>query len=316
MIRTENLGKCFDDFWAVRDLNLQVQAGEILALLGPNGAGKTTTVRMLAALLRPSTGRAWIAGYEVTQAPDQVRAAVGVLTENHGLYTRMTGEEYLHFFGRLYRLDEASVRQRCDHWLRFFGLWNARHRRIGEYSKGMRQKLALARTLLHEPKVLLLDEPTSAMDPASALRVREAILALRSNDRAIVVCTHNLDEAERLADRIAIIHQGRIIAQGTQEELKRTILGPPTYAVFTATPLDGRPIRLPPEAELLTQSPYRLEYRIHGPAERVNPSVVQALIQQNIGIVRLEPVPQHLEQVYLEVVRGAEQTADPIAPST
>lgn len=303
MIRLENLGKCFDGFWAVRYLNLEVRPGEILALLGPNGAGKTTTVRMLAGLLQPSEGDAWVAGYAVRHAPQQVRRVVGVLTENHGLYTRMTGEEYLHFFGRLYHLPEAVIRQRSEHWLRFFDLWEARQRRIGTYSKGMRQKLALARALLHHPLVLLLDEPTSAMDPASALRVREAILALRSEERAIVVCTHNLDEAERLADRIAIIQEGRIRAVGSPEELKRRVLGPPAYALTLVTPPMAWP-PLPPEVEPVSQEGARLVYRLHGPPEQVNPTLVAALSRHGLGVVSLERLPQSLEAVYLEVTRG------------
>ena len=201
MIETSDLSKQFNnDFWAVDGLTLNVQPGKILALLGQNGAGKTTTVRMLTALLRPSRGCARVAGYDVTKNPQAVRSNVGVLTEQHGLYMRMTGVEYLEFFGKIYGLDPKARRVRSDYLLQYFGLVEAARRRCGEYSKGMKQKLALARALLHDPSVLLLDEPTSAMDPESSRLVRDEIARLRSSQRTIVICTHNLAEAEALAD--------------------------------------------------------------------------------------------------------------------
>ncbi len=303
MIRAEGLGKVFDDFWAVREVTLEVRPGEVLALLGPNGAGKTTTVRMLAAILRPSKGRAWVAGREVTQDPGEVRARVGLLTEQHGLYRRMTGEEYLRFFGRLYGLDGPRLDAQVTHWLRYFDLWEARKRRIGGYSKGMRQKLALARALLHEPQVLLLDEPTSAMDPESALRVREAIATLRSQERAILLCTHNLTEAERLADRIAILSQGRIVAIGTLEELRQHFLGPPVFEIHLGVTLDGSLPSWPPEVEVIQVEGDRVRYRTPD-WRRWNPVVVQTLVAQGIPVVALRQLPRSLEHVYLEVVRG------------
>ena len=245
MIEARHLGKRFDDFWAVREVTLQVQPGEIVVLLGPNGAGKTTTMRMLAAILRPSRGEARIAGLDVLASPEVVRARVGFLTEHHGLYGRMTGEEYLTFFGRLYALEERRLKRQVEHWLRYFGLWADRRRRVSGYSKGMRQKLALARALLHDPPVLLLDEPTSAMDPESAARVREAVLRLRSEKRTILVSTHHLAEAEMLADRIAILRAGRLVDVGTLEELRDRWLGPPVFAVEVGRPLASS-VTLPP----------------------------------------------------------------------
>jgi ABC-2 type transport system ATP-binding protein len=167
MIITEDLSKQFEDRCAVDGINLTVQAGEVLALLGPNGAGKTTTVRMLSSILRPTRGWARVAGFDVVDQPDQVRASVGVLAEQHGLYMRMLAWEYLDFFGQLYKLDILTRQKRARRLLENFGLWEHRNRRIGQFSRGMKQKLALARVMLHEPPVLLLDEPTSAMDPES-----------------------------------------------------------------------------------------------------------------------------------------------------
>src|SRR5690349_15248263 len=234
MIESQGLTKRFDDFPAVTDITFSVRAGEVMALLGPNGAGKTTTVRMLTSILRPTAGQARVAGYDVvTQAP-QVRRSVGVLTEHHGLYMRMRSEEYLSFFGELYGLNAAECRARAAALLDRFGMREAVGKRLGEYSKGMRQKLALIRAMLHDPPVLLLDEPTSAMDPLSARLVRDAIAGLRSEQRAVILCTHNLTEAEQLADHIAVIRRGRLIAYGTPAELKRQWLGPALFELRLA----------------------------------------------------------------------------------
>ncbi len=225
MIFAENLSKQFDDILAVDHIDLDVGPGKVLVLLGPNGAGKTTTVRMLTSVLRPTTGTARIAGYDVVTDANNVRASVGVLTEHHGLYGRMNAREYLKFYGNLYNLSSKAIEQRSSELLKTFGLAFASGKRLGEYSKGMRQKLALVRAMLHDPPVLLLDEPTSAMDPESAKTVRDAIHELRDSHRTILLCTHNLSEAEILADQIAIIRRGKIIYQGEIKQLKRELLG-------------------------------------------------------------------------------------------
>jgi len=305
MIETEGLTKHFGTFVAVQDVTICVRPGEVLALLGPNGAGKTTTVRMLTAILRPTAGTARVAGFDVLTQAEQVRACVGVLTEHHGLYTRMSGSEYLDFFGRLYGLDEVLRRRRALALTARFGLADALERRLGEYSKGMRQKLALVRAMLHDPPVLLLDEPTSAMDPQSARQVRDAIRDLRGDGRTIVLCTHNLPEAEELADRIAIIRRGKIIAEGTPLELKARLLGPPLLELRLASGLDGVVERL---ADLVTIEAYGhnwVRYRTADPAA-INPQVVQRLTASGAAVVTLSEVPQSLEEVYLRVVGEGE----------
>jgi len=301
MIEAEGLGKNFDGFLAVDDVTLEVNAGEVVALLGPNGAGKTTTVRMLASLLRPTRGRARVAGFDVEASPTQVRQRLGLLTEHHGLYTRMRATEYLVFFGRAYGLSPATLRRRCEAWMETFGLAQDAARRLGEYSKGMRQKLALVRALLHEPPVLLLDEPTSAMDPASAHQVRQSIRLLRSEQRAILICTHNLMEAEALADRIAIIRAGRLAAVGTVDELKRTFLGEPLMEIRLAQAVDGAAGLLPPHAVAIASGPNWLRYRTGDP-ESVNPQVLLAFAGAGLRVVTLSPVERSLEEVYLKAV--------------
>lgn len=303
MIVTENLTKKFNDFLAVDAVSLQVDSGQVMALLGPNGAGKTTTVRMLTSVLVPSSGWARVAGYDVVKQPAQVRASVGVLTEQHGLYDRMPADQYLDFFGQLYNMKSIIRQKRIDSLLTHFGLDESRKRRISEYSKGMRQKLALARALLHEPPVLLLDEPTSAMDPESARLVRDAIRDLRSAERTIVICTHNLAEAEELADQIAIIRRGKIIVRGTIAALKQSLLGPIEYEVRFAVPLDGQERSFPPGGRLTGHGPDWLRFQSDQPKE-FNPRLLNSLLSQDLPVVSLHEVPRSLEAVYLQAVNA------------
>jgi ABC-2 type transport system ATP-binding protein len=298
MIQTEDLSKQFGDFLAVDGVTINVQPGQVLALLGQNGAGKTTTVRMLTSVLAPTRGWARVAGYDVTGEPDKVRAAVGVLTEQHGLYLRMTGAEYLDFYGKIYRLDAVTRQKRSSELLDYFGLAESAKRPMGQYSKGMRQKLALARTLLHEPPVLLLDEPTSAMDPESARLVRQAIAGLRSANRTIVICTHNLVEAEMLADHIAIIYRGRILMQGTVEELRRALLGPAEYEVRVRGGWQGRTLDLPQGVTLSSQSDFGPRFRVDDPMA-ANPELLKHIISSGVDVVSMQEVPHTLEEVYL-----------------
>ena len=302
MIETNDLSKQFHNFWAVDGINLNVEAGQILALLGQNGAGKTTTVRMLTALLRPTRGWARIAGYDVVKNGNDVRASVGVLTEQHGLYMRMTAHEYLDFFGEVYGLAPSARKSRSDNLLEYYGLIDAAHRRIGEYSKGMRQKLALARAMMHDPGVLLLDEPTSAMDPESARLVRDEIARLKSSRRTIIICSHNLTEVEALADKIAIIYQGKILIMGTLEELKQKVLGPPEYEIKFAGEWNAGNLKLPSGVERLAETETSLKVRVDEP-DVSNPLMVKAL--SSASIVSVQEQPRTLEQVYLKVMASA-----------
>jgi ABC-2 type transport system ATP-binding protein len=201
MIFAENLSKQFDDLLAVDHINLDVADGQVLVLSWTKWRGKNYDSPMLTSVLRPTSGTARVAGYDVVTEANKVRASVGVLTEHHGLYGRMNAREYLQFYGSLYNLPSDLIEKRSSDLLTAFGLAYAARKRLGEYSKGMRQKLALVRAMLHEPPVLLLDEPTSAMDPESAKTVRDAIQKLRDSRRTILLCTHNLAEAEQLADQ-------------------------------------------------------------------------------------------------------------------
>jgi ABC-2 type transport system ATP-binding protein len=306
MIIAKNLTKKFDDFLAVDQVSFEVKAGEVMVLLGPNGAGKTTTVRMLTSLIRPTEGEAFIDGHSVSEDADFVRKRVGVLTEHHGLYKRMNALNYLEFFSQLYGLSKNEYEPRIKDLLKQFGLYDVRKKRLGEYSKGMRQKLALSRAMVHRPAVLLLDEPTSAMDPASARMVRDAIHKLRSEERAVILCTHNLAEAEELADRIAIIHQGRIRYNASLEELKTRMVGKPqVMAQYTKLPENWQIPEIP-GAAFIRQLDHTLTFELDHP-ETQAPKLLEELISQGVKIKEFSPVQRSLEQAYLEVVQQSTQ---------
>jgi ABC-2 type transport system ATP-binding protein len=321
MIEAYQLCKQFGTFRAVHDISLTIQPGEVLALLGPNGAGKTTTVRMFAAILKPTSGWVRIDGLDVVEHARTVRSRVGLLTEYPGLYNRMRAVEYLHFFGALLGLDEQRREQRATELLHRFGLWEAREKRLDSYSKGMKQKIALVRALIHDPPVLYLDEPTTAMDPQSARTVRDAIGDLRVADRTILLTTHNLAEAEALADRIAIISGGRIIAQGTMDELMQQLLGDPVWELRVADPDDAK--RLPALLADLVQieeiAGDVLRYRARA-AQQVNPQIIARLAAQQLTLLSLAAQPRSLEEVYLRIVAQqparSEATSAPAAPTS
>lgn len=306
MIEAAGLAKAFDDFLAVSDLDLRVEQGELLALLGPNGAGKTTTVRMLGAILRPSSGTARVNGFDVVRQATQVRRSIGMLTEQPGLYPRMSGLEYLTFYGRIYGLNDEEIRRRTLMLFDRFGMPAVAQRRLGTYSKGMRQKVGLIRSMLHSPAVLLLDEPTSAMDPYSARLVRDAIHVLRRDRRSIILCTHNLAEADELADRIAIISQGKIVCVGTASELKRRVLGPPLFELHTDVHLNGHSLGgdadgLGQIVDIVRIDGNVIYFRADRPQEQ-NPLVVRWVSERGAGVVSLRERSRSLEEVYLQIL--------------
>jgi ABC-2 type transport system ATP-binding protein len=259
---------------------------------------------MLTALLQPTRGTARVAGYDVSKNGHDVRASVGVLTEHHGLYMRMTAEEYMDFFGQVYSLSPSLRKTRTQNLLEYFGLAEAAKRRIGEYSKGMRQKLALARAMIHEPGVLLLDEPTSAMDPESARLVRDEIARLKSTQRTILLCSHNLTEVELLADKISIIYRGRILIQGNLDELKREVFGLPEYVAQFAYQWDAASLEMPKGMELLEKTATRFKVRVEAPGES-NPILLKRLADASAPLVSFQEETRTLEQVYLKVMASA-----------
>jgi ABC-2 type transport system ATP-binding protein len=308
LIVAEKLVKKFEDFVAVDSVDLSVSKGEVMALLGPNGAGKTTTIRMLTSILQPTSGQATVNGYDVVMNPKQVRASVGVLTENHGLYNRMPAYEYLDFFGQLYGLKPGERKDRIDQLLTRFNLGGAAQKRVGEFSKGMRQKLALARSLLHNPPVLLLDEPTSAMDPESARLVRNMIKDLKTDERTILICTHNLSEAEELADRITIIRDGRIIESGTPTDLKQKLLGSPLFEIKFSRKVESFDESIFNLVNVIYFNSHSIQYTCDQP-EEITPQLLDILVGQGARIVFVREVPRSLENIYLQAVSNGGEIA-------
>lgn len=305
MIRTEGLTRRFGARTAVEDLALEVREGEVLGLLGPNGAGKTTTVRMLACLLAPTSGRAWVAGHEVGRDDQAIRKIVGVLTETPEFYKRLSVRRNLLFFAELYGV--ADARGQVQRYLERLGLWDRRDEVVATLSKGLRQRLALARALVHEPKVLFLDEPTSGLDPESARAVREFIGELASERRTVLLCTHNLPEAEELCSRIAVLRT-RLIALGRPDELKRQMFGTRVMVELgNPQPELARAINLPfVEAASLDGSILTVE--VDDP-DRDNPVLVRRLVELGAEIRYVSRVERTLEDVYLELMEGSDGPA-------
>lgn len=307
MIEAKGLSRRFGEVVAVDNLSLRVPDGTILALLGPNGAGKTTTVRLLSGLLAPSGGEATVAGYDVRRDAAAVRAHIGLVTDVPGLHEQMTVPAYLDFFGSLYGLPNAMRARRIDELLTFFDLDTHRAERMVGFSKGMKQKVSLARALLHQPAALFLDEPTSGLDPLAARAVRELIVSMKHASRSIILCTHDLDEAERLADQVAIVRQGRLVAcdspaalraQGSPDSIVQVALAAPCpTALEVLSRIDGV---LEPEAP----SPLLLEYHVHRPLE-VNPRVMEQLIAAGARIVSATCTTRTLEDIYADVMTSA-----------
>lgn len=308
MIEARNLVKQYDDFKAVKGITFSVAQGELLALLGPNGAGKTSTIRMISSILAPTSGDVTVNGKDTVRDADDVRRSIGMITEQPGLYERMTGLEYLMFYGRLYGLSNLAIQQRAELLYKRFGMEEALHRRLGGFSKGMKQKAGLIRAMLHNPPVLLLDEPTSAMDPHSARQVRAAIQELRQDNCAIILTTHNLNEAEKLADRIAIINDGLIVAQGTAKELRRQLSGD-RLMELTADRLIKLPVeslqRQLPDVVIEEVGEETIRYRTTNPIFD-NPKLVQILAGYGLGTVTLREITPSLEEIYLSIVREDE----------
>jgi ABC-2 type transport system ATP-binding protein len=304
MIELHGLSKDFAGHPAVDDLTFRIPEGSLCALLGPNGAGKTTTVRLLLGLLEPSRGTATVAGVTLPAGDIEgarLRASAGILTESPGFYDRMTGRENLFFFGRLYGLGDATLRTRMEEWFHRLELWDARDRLFGNWSKGMKQRLALIRAFLHEPRVIFLDEPTAGLDPAGAREVRDLITELKREGRTILLCTHNLAEAEELADLVAILRR-RLLAFGTEASLTGT-------AQRVEVLLD-RPAEM--FAESLRGRPGVVESTAAGPVLRltltdltgVTPALVRALVELGAGILAVRPLRSTLEEIYLKAVGG------------
>lgn len=229
IIRTEQLSRSFGSVQAVNELSLEVQTGIVFAFLGPNGAGKTTTIQLLLGLLEPSRGRASVLGFDTRTQADKIRERTGTLLEFSGLYERMSAEENLDFYGRIYQMSASERRARIKELLTHLDLWDRRGERVGTWSRGMKQQLAVARALLHHPQLVFLDEPVAGLDPIAASRLNNDLASLVKHEGVTVFLnTHNMADAQKLADQVGVIRQGKLLALGNPDELRLKQGGPRT----------------------------------------------------------------------------------------
>jgi ABC-2 type transport system ATP-binding protein len=305
MIRTNALTKRFPGskdgtaVLAVDKLDISVDEGQVFGFLGPNGAGKTTTVRMLTCLVGPTSGEAWVNNLKVGRDDTNIRRNVGILTETPGLYDRLSAEKNLDIFARLYEVKD--VRGQVEKYLRMLGLWDRRDDLAGNFSKGMRQKLAICRALLHEPKVLFLDEPTSGLDPEAAKLVHDFIAELKAEGRTIFMCTHNLDEADRLCDRVGLMKQ-RLLVVDTPKNLRQRLFG--RTVVFhvkqSSLPLVKLVKALPFTRDVQTVD-NKIIVGLDDP-EAQNPVIVRKLVEAGADVQFVGELRHSLEDVYLSLI--------------
>jgi len=301
MIHTENLTKRFSTTLAVDNLSLDVKEGEVFGFLGPNGAGKTTTVRMLTSLIAPTSGKATVNGLVVGKDDTDIRRTVGILTETPGMYDNLSAEYNLRIYAALYEVKD--IPGQVEKYLRMLELWDRRFDEAGTFSKGMKQKLAIARALLHEPRILFLDEPTAALDPEAAHLVREFIAELRKEGRTIFICTHNLDEADRLCDRIGVF-KTHLLVVDTPANLRSQLFG--RKVIFHLRTPEARLVpvmnALPyvREARLVDN---KLVVTLDNPEEN-NPGAIRALVGAGAEIQFVGELRHSLEEVYLQLVKN------------
>jgi len=313
MIETENLTKRFGGVTAVDNLTLKVNAGEVFGFLGPNGAGKTTTVRMLCCLISKTSGEARIGDYDIGRSDDvpKIRKLIGLVPDTVGLYDDLSAYDNLDFYGKLYDCTEAQRKENIQRFLTMLGLWEKRDAIAGTFSKGMKQKLAIARALIHEPKLLFMDEPTANLDPESAKTVRDFILELKKEKRTIFLNTHNLDEAQRICDRIGILST-RLIATGTPQELEKALSGgggtTRTAVLLQEQATDAilAGVRQLPAVGSVTAEGNKLEVALSDP-DKQNAAVVEAIVKAGGHIQSVTIVSASLEDVYLKLVREGER---------
>ena len=302
-IETHNLTRKFGDRVAVDNLSLAIPGGTVFGFLGPNGAGKTTTVRMLAALISPTSGTASVAGHKLGTDNTAIRQSVGILTETPGLYDRLSALQNLTFFAELYDLSAQKAAAQSERYLRMLELWDRRDERVGGFSKGMRQKLAIARALLHEPKVVFLDEPTAGLDPEAARTVRDFIKELRTEGRTIFLTTHNLPEADELCDLIGVF-RSKLMRVDTPVNLRTGLFGSGTQVrvVGEAAQWVAAAKSLAFVRDVAAQGSM-LSVSLDNPDDQ-NPLLVQSLVQAGAQIRTVEPISHSLEEVYMELIEN------------
>jgi ABC-2 type transport system ATP-binding protein len=305
IIEVSELKRTFGDQKAVDGLTFDVQPGEVFGLLGPNGAGKTTSVRLLNGILPPSSGSIRVFGLDPSNQGEQVRQKTGVLTENPSLYERLTARENLTFFGTLAEIPEQALERRVLEILSYFELETRADDKVETYSKGMKQRLAIARALIHQPPLLFLDEPTSGLDPEAAQQVNTLIETLSHKGQTIILCTHNLVEAQRLCDRVAIMNKGRFLAVGSLDDL--------SHKLWPTTWVDVTLWKTAAESLVSMANEYRGVKQVETKAETLSvqldgkasiPEFVRHLAEHGAAILKVNPRDYSLEDIYFTIQNG------------
>jgi ABC-2 type transport system ATP-binding protein len=301
-VRTQDLTRSFGSVRALDGLTLEIPSGIVFGFLGPNGAGKTTTIRLLLGLLEPDSGQAQVLGLDTRTQADEVRARCGALLEHHGLYERMNAEDNLEFYGRIWRLPADERKARVKELLEGMGLWERRKELVGGWSRGMKQKLAVARTLLHRPALVFLDEPTAGLDPVAAAALREDLAALVAREGATVfLTTHNLPEAEKLCHQVGVIRAGRLLAVGPLEQLQAGAGSPKleiTGRSFTPALIEN--LRNRPEISGVEQKENRLILRLRQPVESA--PLVSQMVAAGVEVEEVHKGNASLEEVFLAMM--------------
>ena len=296
------LSRSFGGVPAVESLSFEIPEGSLFTLLGPNGAGKTTTVRLLLGLIAPDSGTARVAGYQLGQSNNALRSVCGLLTETPGFYDRMSAWENLTFFSQLYRIPETIRDLRLQEQLRAMNLWERRNDLVGTFSKGMKQKLAIIRAVFHEPKVIFLDEPTAGLDPEASLMVREMISKLKGEGRTIVVCTHNLDEAQRLADIVGIINRRLLVCDTLTNLRSGTRLTTPIEIELRASLNEDQIANMRrPFVKSIDGKDGKYLFEVENPTINI-PNLVRALVDSDAQVYAVRPQTRELETIYLECI--------------
>lgn len=308
IIEVNNLQRTFGDHRAVDGITFSVESGEVFGLLGPNGAGKTTTVRLLNGILPPSAGTTRVFGFDPTSQGESIRRKTGVLTETPALYERLSARENLEFFGTLQEIPSSDLNRRVNEMLEFFELSSRAKDKVETYSKGMKQRLALARALIHKPPLLFLDEPTSGLDPEAAQQVNDLVANLsHTNGQTVVLATHNLVEAQRLCDRVAIMNKGYILALGSLSELSRK-LWPVTWVdiLFHVKPSDNVAEKFTTQRGVIqaVMDTKRDTLSVQVESNNVIPAVVRHLVEQGESVLKVSPRDYTLEDIYFALQAG------------
>jgi ABC-2 type transport system ATP-binding protein len=302
MIEVKNLTKKFGEITAVDDLTFSVAEGEVFGLLGPNGAGKTTTIRMLCCLISRTSGEARIAGYQIGNGADSlaIRKLIGLVPDNIGLYEELSAYENLDYYGKLYECSEGERKEKIEYFLKMLDLWEKKDQPVSDFSKGMKQKVAIARALIHDPKLLFFDEPTANLDPESARVVRDFILKLKKEGKTIFINTHNLDEAQRICDRIGIM-KTKLLTVNTPEQLEKTVWGSRT--VIQVEEINDQILaavrKLKPQD--LSVEENRILLTLADP-QKENPDFVQRIVSAGGRIQYVTQLNPGLEETYLKVI--------------